>query len=71
MYGFLIVALMLAIYSYIKKLSLIPVLGLVTNLYLMSQLGVLNWIRFLGWLVVGLVIYFLYSYRKSKLAIGN
>jgi amino acid transporter len=50
-----------------KNLSLIPVLGLLTNLYLMTELGITNWTRFLAWLLLGLIIYFTYSYRNSKL----
>ena len=38
------------------SLILIPVLGLLINLYLMSQLGITNWLRFLIWLVIGLVL---------------
>lgn len=48
--------------------SIIPVLGLLTNLYLMTELGATNWIRFLIWCFLGLIIYFAYSYKKSKLA---
>lgn len=64
---FIIVALIVTILSVIKKLSLIPVLGLLTNLYLMSELGVTNWMRFLIWLVIGLLIYFSYGFSHSKL----
>lgn len=49
------------------KFSLIPVLGILTNLYLMSELGWSNWVMFGVWLVLGLVIYLLYGYKKSKL----
>src|SRR5438309_8899027 len=35
-------------------------------LYLMTQLGITNWTRFLIWLVAGLVIYILYSRKSSK-----
>jgi hypothetical protein len=51
----------------VKSLSLIPVLGIITCLYLMSQLGASNWMRFALWLSVGLGIYFLYSRKASKL----
>jgi len=51
----------------VRRLSLIPVLGLLTNLYLMAQLGVTNWMRFLVWLAVGLVIYFGYGRWHSRL----
>lgn len=64
---FILVAAILTVVATIKKLSLIPVLGLLTNLYLMSQLGITNWLRFLIWLVVGLVFYFLYGFSHSKL----
>ena len=67
MYGFLIVCIVLAYYAFTRNLSLIPVLGLLTNLYLMTELGITNWSRFLMWLALGLIIYFGYSYRHSKL----
>jgi amino acid transporter len=63
---FLAATVMMAL-SFFKKLSLIPVLGVVTCLYLMAQLGMTNWARFLIWLVAGLAIYFSYSRRRSKL----
>jgi APA family basic amino acid/polyamine antiporter len=68
LYIFLLIALILTFLSFTKSLSLIPVLGLLSNLYLMTELGITNWIRFLIWLLLGLLVYFLYSIRKSKLA---
>ena len=65
---FIISSIALTIGSYVKKLSLIPVLGLISCLYIMTGLGYINWLRFVIWLVVGLVIYFLYGRKKSKLA---
>ncbi|MEI6574888.1 MAG: amino acid permease [Bacteroidota bacterium] len=65
----LVFILVLFVITYLaiwKKLSLIPVLGVLTNLYLMSELGITNWMRFLLWLVVGLTIYFGYSRWHSK-----
>ncbi|GAB3539020.1 hypothetical protein GCM10027443_35050 [Pontibacter brevis] len=64
--GFVLVALVLTLLTFTRNLSLIPVLGLLTNLYLMTELGITNWSRFLAWLVLGLVIYFFYGYRNSK-----
>lgn len=60
---------LLSILSYRYSFSLLPVLGILTNLYLMTELGLWNWGAFLTWLIVGLVIYFSYGYRKSKLAV--
>ncbi len=64
---FLILAASLTVLTLIRKLSLIPVLGLLSCAYLMTELGITNWIRFGVWLLVGLAIYALYGYRHSKL----
>jgi len=65
---FIVSAIILTWAAIRKQLSLIPVLGLLTNFYLMAQLGITNWMRFLVWLAVGLVIYFSYGRRHSKMA---
>lgn len=65
---FIIVAMLLFVLSLTKRLSLIPILGLLSCLYLMTELGVTNWIRFTLWLLVGLIIYALYGFRNSKLS---
>lgn len=65
--GFLIITLLISVFSILKNWSFIPVLGLITNLYLISELGITNWMRFLIWLAIGLVLYFLYGYKNSKL----
>jgi len=54
---------------FFKNLSLIPVLGLLLCSYLMTQLEIVNWLRFLGWLTVGLIIYFSYGLWHSRLEI--
>jgi len=68
MVAFYIVAVIVAIYSYLKNFSLIPVLGMLSCFYLMAQEHHSNWLRFLIWLGAGLIIYFLYGYHNSKLA---
>jgi len=45
----------------------IPILGIVSCLYLMAGLPWDTWARLLGWMGFGLVIYFSYGLRKSKL----
>ena len=70
-FGFIIFALVMAGLSFAKKLSLIPVLGIMFCTYLMSELGITNWIRFAIWLIIGLVVYFLYGYKHSKLHNGE
>lgn len=64
---FFVLAAVLTVLSLIKKLTLIPVLGVLACTYLMTELGITNWIRFGAWLIVGLLIYFFYGYRNSKL----
>lgn len=64
---FAVAAGILTILAVIRQFSLIPVLGLLTNLYLMSELGFTNWMRFFIWLAVGLLLYFTYGYRHSRL----
>lgn len=59
--------LTLSVLSYKHNFSLLPVIGILINLYLMSELGASNWIIFIIWLAVGLIIYFLYGYKNSKL----
>ena len=61
-------AIVLSIFSFIKKYSLIPLMGLITCMYLLTGMTKSNWAWFLGWLAIGLVIYLLYGYKKSKLA---
>jgi len=64
---FILVSTVVSVYAILLKWSLIPVLGLLTNLYLMSELGITNWMRFGIWLVIGLILYFSYGSRKSHL----
>jgi basic amino acid/polyamine antiporter, APA family len=45
----------------------VPVLSALACLYLMTNLTLETWLRFLAWLVAGLVVYFCYGYRHSRL----
>ncbi len=68
---FIIAASIITVASIVKKLSLIPVLGMLCCLYLMIEIPVRSWIAFFGWMAVGLIIYFCYGYWRSKLATGE
>ncbi|MDR2949782.1 MAG: amino acid permease [Prevotella sp.] len=65
-FGLVWLGLSIAAFKY--KFSLLPIMGILTNLYLMTELGWTNWVMFMIWLAIGLIIYFAYGYRKSKLA---
>jgi APA family basic amino acid/polyamine antiporter len=50
---------------------LTPLLGISMCVFLMAGLPRATWIRFILWLVIGLVIYFTYSAHRSQLVKGE
>lgn len=46
---------------------LVPILGIIVCGAMVFGLGYANWLRLLAWMIIGFVIYFSYSIRKSKL----
>jgi len=64
---FIIVASIVAIATLIRKLSLIPILGVLFCSYLLIEIPAISWLWFFVWMALGLLIYFLYGYRKSHL----
>jgi APA family basic amino acid/polyamine antiporter len=65
---FFVLCIVLSVFSFVKNLSLIPVLGLLSCCYLLTGMEAANWMWFPTWLMIGLVVYFMYGFRKSKLA---
>ena len=63
--------IVLSFLTFIKKWSLIPLMGVATCMYLLTGMSKNNWLWFLGWLGLGLIIYLLYGYKKSKLAVKS
>ena len=45
---------------------LVPILGIIFNGYMMYRLGWINWARLIIWLAIGLVVYFTYGRKHSK-----
>lgn len=71
MLAFFAMMVIMSVLSFIKNYSLIPVLGLLSCCYLMTGIGTAAWKWFFIWFAIGLVIYALYGYRKSKLSAGQ
>jgi basic amino acid/polyamine antiporter, APA family len=64
---FTIFSATLSYFSFTRRLSLIPLIGLESCMYLMTELTMTSWLRFSIWMIFGLAIYFFYSRSKSKL----
>jgi amino acid transporter len=64
---FILFTLFITVVTVRKNFSMIPLLGLLSCLYMMSQVELKNWIAFTIWLGAGLLIYFMYSRKRSKL----
>jgi APA family basic amino acid/polyamine antiporter len=45
---------------------LVPILGVISNGYMMYKLGWINWARLIVWLLIGLVVYFSYGRFHSR-----
>lgn len=64
---FFVITIVMSLLSYTRNLSLIPVLGLLSCCYLLVYIEGVSWMWFLLWLIIGLIIYFTYSNKNSKL----
>jgi amino acid transporter len=64
---FLVIATILTLLTIIRSFSVIPILGVLFCLYLMIEIPTGSWYLFFIWMALGLLVYFLYGYRNSKL----
>jgi APA family basic amino acid/polyamine antiporter len=55
----------------VPLMPVVPILSALASLWLMLNLQTTTWIRFGVWMLVGLVVYFAYSMRHSRLAGGG
>ncbi|HEX7299942.1 MAG TPA: amino acid permease [Solirubrobacteraceae bacterium] len=55
----------------VPLVPLFPLIGGVLCVYLMTKLEAETWLRFFGWLAVGLIIYFAYGRTHSRLQRGE
>jgi basic amino acid/polyamine antiporter, APA family len=65
---FSLLVTLLSIATIIRKYSAIPVLGVFFCAYLLIEIPAIAWEWFFVWMGIGLLIYFMYGYRKSKLS---
>ncbi|MCX8523229.1 amino acid permease [Chryseobacterium formosus] len=65
--SFYLVCIVMVVLAFVKRLSLIPILGLVSCCYLLTGMSTENWSWFGIWLVLGLIFYFIYGRKNSKL----
>lgn len=67
---FILIAIMVAVLSFLRSYSFIPVAGAMCCLYLMIEIPAISWLWFFVWMALGLCIYFMYGKRHSRLAEG-
>ena len=68
---FWVFAIILAVLAYVKKYSLIPLMGVFTCMYLLTGMTKTNWVWFLSWLGLGLLVYLLYGRKHSKIGLES
>jgi len=65
---FVFILVVVAVLSFVRKYSVIPIVGAMCCLYLMIEIPPVSWLWFFVWMFIGLVIYSLYSKKHSLLA---
>jgi len=65
---FIFISVVTGVLSFVRKYSVIPIVGALCCLYLMIEIPAISWMWFFIWMGIGLTIYFFYSRRRSKLA---
>ena len=64
---FIFILIIVAIFSFIRKYSIIPIIGAMCCLYLMIEIPPVSWLWFFIWMAIGLVFYASYGRKHSKL----
>ena len=65
---YILLVSLISVFTFMKKYSFIPVMGVLSCMYLMIEIPSVSWLWFFVWMGLGLTIYFLYGYRNSVLA---
>ena len=64
---FIFILIIVSIFSFIRKYSIIPIIGAMCCLYLMIEIPPVSWLWFFIWMSIGLVFYASYGRKHSKL----
>jgi len=64
---FVFILVLVAIFSFLRKYSVIPIIGAMCCLYLMIEIPPISWLWFFIWMGIGLIFYAFYGSKKSKL----
>ena len=64
---FIIFAGILSVLTFLRSYNFIPIMGVLSCAYLMIEIPPVSWFWFFIWMGLGLMIYFLYGFRNSKL----
>lgn len=64
---FVIITMILSVLTFLRNYSFIPIMGVLTCLYLMIEIPALSWAWFFAWMTLGLMIYFFYGRKNSVL----
>jgi len=64
---YFLISLLIVFFTAIKNLAFIPVMGVLSCLYLLVEIPITSWKWFIVWMLVGLIIYFSYGKKNSKL----
>jgi amino acid transporter len=67
---YFLISLLITIITAIKKLAFIPVMGVLSCLYLLVEIPLNSWKWFFVWMIIGLLIYFSYGRSNSKLKLS-
>jgi amino acid transporter len=67
---FVTLAIILTVLTILRQYNVIPILGVLFCAYLLIEIPAMSWVYFFMWIGVGLAVYFLYGYWRSRLAKG-
>jgi basic amino acid/polyamine antiporter, APA family len=65
---FVFILFIVALFSFLRKYSVIPIIGAMCCLYLMIEIPPVSWLWFFIWMAIGLVLYSVYGRKHSKLS---